>query len=176
MILYLFQDYLKEKASNRDLFALVEILELSYLSLSDGVYRKTLEIMVATMHSKPPDHAHSSFQAVRPTSVNFCLLTINTEFNTQNEECISIHLTICIILPAYLCVHHCNKNIHLINVKIHKNSIHNLGQCVANFGTYLQNEMAMKSISPTNKQLLIFKDCFGLLALALPGKDLEEVL
>jgi hypothetical protein len=36
--------------------------------------------------------------------------------------------------------------------------------------------MVMKSISPTNKRLVIFKDCFGLLALALPGKVLEEVL
>jgi hypothetical protein len=67
---------------------LVEILELFYLSLGDGVCRKTVAIMPAHDVVKAPDHARSSFCAVRETWKKFGLLEINMQFNTNNEECI----------------------------------------------------------------------------------------
>jgi hypothetical protein len=77
-----------EKVSNRVLYALVEILELSHLSLSDGVCRKTAAIMPAHDVVKAPHHARSSFYAVRETWEKFGLLAINIQFNTKSEECI----------------------------------------------------------------------------------------
>jgi hypothetical protein len=93
--------------------------------------------------------ARSTFYVVRATWQN----AGNTTFNTQNEDWISIRITVGITIPAYFL--YITYNTHNVQQKYThkkerfiKNPIQNSGQGLATFNTFLNNDLVMQCMTP----------------------------
>jgi len=97
--------------------------------------------------SCPVDHVCSTCCTVRANFAKFGLHAGNMNFNTKNEDWIIICTIIIFLLYFSIRNVQCRYSLLIIVGKLRRNVIHNIGQGVFIFSTYLQIEFLISSVS-----------------------------
>jgi hypothetical protein len=142
------------------------LLMYSYFKrLIKGMFPTYFFCFCKSKRLNPLDQACSAFYIVRANSAKFGLHAGNVKFSKQNEEWMSKYTHNYVYNYNCVFIHIMRKK--YTDKKLWKNAIHNLGEGVVIFSTWISNIMHVS----INKQLVSFQNCLGVISRLCQGKS-----